>query len=293
MSIKVRKKDDSGSVTDMSLLIETSDRYLDWDNDELKASIMEETGINEEVAAEISQQVHGRLQELADNLGWTSVSTNLIREVVEQELLNKGRRYKNRAKKYRTLGLSEREITNIVENTGSRDNGNLGHNPDSVLFVSSETMVKQYALKHVFPSEVVDAHLQGDFSIHDLGAVFKIYAFSKSTEVEIRRGDSSEKITLDSLWESTEGEVIVVEEQEIKILNEPLRIRDRGKWVSLQRLIRHNENKEMRTLVVEGGQSPTVTSDHACLVDRGGRLLLVRSDEVSEGDLLVEIPGND
>ncbi len=188
MSVRVRKKEENTSVTDMSLLIEASDRYLDWNHEELCNSIMEETGVNLEVASEIGNKVKDRIQELCDKMGWTAVSTNLIREIVESELLNKGRRYKNKAKRYRTLGLSEREITQMIENDGARDNGNLGHNPDAILFVGAETVIKQYALKHVFPAEVVNAHLQGDISLHDLGAVFKIYCGSHSVEYMKKNG---------------------------------------------------------------------------------------------------------
>lgn len=186
--IRVRKEGGSKSVTDLSLLIASSEMYMDWDDHELSLSIQRETGVTEEVAKEISGSVRERVQELADKMGWTSISTSFIRELVEQELLNKGRRYKNRAKKYRTLGLSEQEITGVIENDQGADNGNLGHNPDAVLFVSAENMMKQYALKHVFPEDVVDAHLTGDISLHDLGAPFKVYCGSHSVEYIKKNG---------------------------------------------------------------------------------------------------------
>jgi ribonucleoside-triphosphate reductase (formate) len=186
--LKIRKKNDSGSVTDISLLIESSECYAEWSDDELIASIVEETNVPADVAKEIAIKTREKISELMESMGWTSISTSLIREIVEQELMNKGRRYKNQAKKYRTLGLSENEITKMVENDGARDNGNMGHNPDAVLFVAAETMVKQYALKHVFPSEVVEAHLHGDISLHDLGQVFKTYCGSHSVEYIKKNG---------------------------------------------------------------------------------------------------------
>jgi anaerobic ribonucleoside-triphosphate reductase len=154
----------------------------------LISSIIKETNVPEEVAKEIATKTREKLGDLAVTMGWTSVSTSLIREIVEQELMNKGKRYTDRAKKYRTLGLSENEITRIIENEGSRDNGNLGHNPDAVLFVCAETMIKQYALKHVFPSEVVEGHLQGDINLHDLGQVHKVYCGSHSVEYIKKNG---------------------------------------------------------------------------------------------------------
>jgi anaerobic ribonucleoside-triphosphate reductase len=186
--VKIRKKNDAGSVTDISLLIEHSDRYCDWSDQELVNSITQETNISEDVAKEIAAKTREKISDLMETMGWTSISTGLIREIVEQELMNKGKKYKDRAKKYRTLGLSESEITKVIENEGSADNGNLSHSPDAVLFVAAETMVKQYALKHVFPSEVVEAHLQGDISLHDLGQVFKVYCGSHSVEYIKKHG---------------------------------------------------------------------------------------------------------
>lgn len=289
MAVKVRTKEDTTSVTDMSLLIETSDRYLDWSDTRLQASIVEETGIAPELALEVACLVRERVQELADKMGWPHISTRLIREIVEQELLNKGRRYKNRAKKYRTLGLSEKEITRIIENQSGVDNGNLGHNPDAVLFISAETMIKQYALKHVFPADVVEAHLSGDFSLHDLGAVMKVYAFSKRTEVEVKIGDREIACSLADLWALMEVPELVVDDQVIKELSGSVQIKDRGNWVSLERLIRHDEEKEMRTFSLGEGCEPCVTADHACVAQRDGRFLLIRADEVLETDLFVRV----
>jgi ribonucleoside-triphosphate reductase len=89
----------------------------------------------------------------------------MLREMVNTKLVEHG--LETYRRRYTRLGIPVFNITNLIEN-GSRDNANMIHNPETVHKYVADEALKQYALLHILPNELADAHMGGDIHIHDL-----------------------------------------------------------------------------------------------------------------------------
>ena len=166
--VKVRKKQKTNDVCEMSLLIEKDEQIVDWDDQDLIQSIMEEVEIAESTAKEIAEKVKVKLKELCETMGWESASSDLIREMVVNEIVAKGKKYKNKVEKYGVIGLSPCEIKAIVENVDGGENSNvIANNPEAINFNIAEIVFKKYMLQEVFSNEVSSAHYSGMIHLHD------------------------------------------------------------------------------------------------------------------------------
>lgn len=165
------------SSTDIALLVsaETKAEVSPWDRKRITDSLIRETGASKRLAEEISGEVEKRL--ISSNLH--SVSTNIIREFVDLELLSRG--LERVHKKHANVGMPIYDVDMII-NEANRENSNTTHNPESINLTLAENILKQYAMRQVFDSNVADAHLRGDIHIHDLGFINRPYCGGHSVE---------------------------------------------------------------------------------------------------------------
>lgn len=132
-----------------------------FDLSRIANTLVEETGASQETAFEIATQVWKELKKL--NVEY--LTAPMIREIVNTKLVEHG--LEDLRGKYTRLGIPVYNITSLIEN-GSRDNANMIHNPESVHKYVADEALKQYALLHMLPSRLADAHMSGDIHIHDL-----------------------------------------------------------------------------------------------------------------------------
>ncbi len=163
--------------TDIALLVSTESKaeLSRWDKDRIAQSLVRETGASIEQAEEIATAVEEKLA--TSNL--STVTTNIIREFVDLELLEKG--MERFQKKHSNLGVPLFDVDRII-NEPNRENSNTTHNPESINLTLAENILKQYALRRVFSPEVAEAHLDGDIHIHDLGFIDRPYCGGHSIE---------------------------------------------------------------------------------------------------------------
>jgi len=178
-SIKVRKKSGKKSnSTDINLLVntETNDVYFEWDKARIARALREEGGVNATVAKEIAQAVEDKVLKS----GIQKISTSLIRELVDNELFDRGEQKK--LEKQTSIGMPKSDIEELIFSK-SKENSNIAsNNPEAIQHTLSETILKQYALQEVFSPEVAEAHKTGMVHVHDLGYVCRIYCSSHSLE---------------------------------------------------------------------------------------------------------------
>ena len=283
--VKVRKKKAGESIGDISLLIETSDEILQWDDDDLVKSIMEEVEIAENTARQIAIKVRTKIKEVAETMNWETVPTSLIREFVSNEIIAGGKRYNKKATKYNELGLSAKELKTIIEGVGAGENSNISaHNPEAINFNIAEVVSRKYAFQEVFSPDLVKAHMDGKIHLHDTGQIFKFYAFSKFFRVKVRIDGEEEEISLIDLWDDIEKPTFVLNETQIEkdISHLGIEIFDRGEYVPLERLVYSSETKEMVDFSIkdDGTGNISVTEGHGCIIKRDGQLMIIRADEV-------------
>ena len=145
-----------------TLKVRTSrDKIEPFDLTKIANTLIQETGASQETAFEIATNVWKELKKL--NVEY--LTAPMIREIVNTKLVEYG--LEDLRSKYTRLGIPVYNITSLIEN-GSRDNANMIHNPESVHKYVADEALKQYALLHMLPANLADAHMSGDIHIHDL-----------------------------------------------------------------------------------------------------------------------------
>lgn len=144
------------------LRVRTSrDTIESFDKTKIEKTLIVETGASPELADKISTEVWKELKKLDVEY----LTAPMLREMVNTKLVEHG--LETYRRRYTRLGIPVYNITNLIEN-GSRDNANMIHNPETVHKYVADEALKQYALLHILPNELADAHMGGDIHVHDL-----------------------------------------------------------------------------------------------------------------------------
>jgi len=190
-NLKVKKSvETSHDTTDMALQVTSSKEELnDWDREFIVKALMRETGISEWQAREIAEEVEKKL--FASEL--KQVSTSLIRELVNNELILRG--FSEQLKTQKILGMPVYNLKQVIFSK-SNENANIRYNnPEFINLEIAENTLKQFALENVFSKEVARAHLTGALHLHDLGYVTRVYCSAHSPEF-IKKFGLKEQLTL-------------------------------------------------------------------------------------------------
>jgi len=175
--IKPSTNEYSADPTDIALLVSTNSRQeIDpWDKSKISHSLVKEAGIPLELAEDIADAVEARI----DRTDLMTVTTAIIREMVDLELLERGMTYAH--KRHSHLGIPIWDLEQIINNA-NKENSNTTHNPESINLTIAETILKEFALRRVFSEDVAEAHYVGDIHLHDLGFVVRPYCGGHSLE---------------------------------------------------------------------------------------------------------------
>lgn len=177
-------------ATDIALLVSTTSRQeIDaWDRSKIADSLILEAGLEPSLAEEIALAVEDRI----DSSNLMTVTTAIIREMVDLELLERGMTLAHR--KHSHLGLPMFDVEQIITNA-NKENSNTTHNPESVNLTIAETILKEFALRRVFTDDVAEAHYTGDIHLHDLGFIIRPYCGGHSLEYIKKYGLNLPNIT--------------------------------------------------------------------------------------------------
>ena len=171
---EVRSKADS---TDLLLMVtSTKEEMFAWDKRRIANALVKEARIPMRVAEDIAKSVEERIFKS----GLKAVSTALIRELVDNELFERGE--SSKLEKQTVLGMPIYDLEQIIF-AKSDENSNVASNsPEAVNLAIAENTLKQYALKHVFTPDIAKAHLTGALHLHDLGYPTRVYCSGHSLE---------------------------------------------------------------------------------------------------------------
>ena len=194
--IKVRKSTSKNtSTTDLSLLVYTPQEevLLPWDKNRITNALMKECQLSPAVANAIATAVETKVF----RSGLREITTTLIREMVNNELLLRG--YRKKLATQQILGVPVYNLEGIIYSK-SKENSNISqNNPEAVNLTIAEQILKQYSLQRVFSPEVAEAHLRGIIHIHDLGYPTRVYCSSHSLEYLKKYGLELENLDTSSL----------------------------------------------------------------------------------------------
>lgn len=177
--LKVRTQvKEGGDSTDVHLLVSptTKEEMISWDKGKLVASLEKEADLSRELAEKIANSVEDKII----GSGVSLVSTALIRELVDNELFEMGLNIN--IEKHSIIGMPKMDIDQLIFSK-TKENSNITmNNPEAVNLAIAETVLKQYALKHVFTKDVAEAHMRGMIYLHDLGYPVRVYCSGHSPE---------------------------------------------------------------------------------------------------------------
>lgn len=166
-------KEDS---TDIALFVRTSqDDMTGWNRQRIVDALLRETFIDRDTAERISKDVEATIQSGAVK----TVTGPLIREMVNAKLLELG--LEDARRMHTRLGVPLYDVDQLLVQH-NKENANVPHGPEATNLTLAEGIKKEYALLHIFPPEVADAHLNGDLHLHDLGFIDRPYCSGQSLE---------------------------------------------------------------------------------------------------------------
>ncbi len=145
-----------------SMYVRTSRNTIEsFDRKKIAASLIRETRLPKELASTVAREAERELRKLKLDF----ISAPLIREVVNVKLLEHG--FEEARADYTRLGMPVYDATQLIE-TGSKENANLQHNPETIHKLMADNVFKEYALLKVLPLHLADSHMRGEIHIHDL-----------------------------------------------------------------------------------------------------------------------------
>lgn len=176
--------------TDFSLLVDpgSKDELLPWSRVRITQALVKEAALDEKTAGEIASAVEKRV--FAS--GISRISTSLIRELVDNELFDRG--FSSRLHRHTVIGMPRYDLEMLLFSK-SKENSNItANNPEAINLAIAENTLKQYALQAVFTQHVAQAHLEGKIHLHDLGYPTRVYCSSHSLEYLKKYGLSLENL---------------------------------------------------------------------------------------------------
>ncbi len=174
----VVKGDVSGKseATDLALFVRTSQEDMTgWNRERIVDALLRETYVDRDTAERISIEI----EETISTGKVKTVTGPLIREMVNAKLLEYGLEQARRM--HTRLGVPLYDVDQMLVHP-NKENANVPHGPEATNLTLAEGIKKEYALLHVFSSDVADAHLNGDLHLHDLGFVDRPYCSGQSLE---------------------------------------------------------------------------------------------------------------
>jgi len=175
MSVLVMDSTHADNTTDLHLLVGNYEQYSEWDPRRIKDNLMLELHLDPDTAGDVADRVSSAIGKLDKQV----ISTTLIREVVNLELIERGI-----ASTPTTIDLPKQEISLLLAAPSAENSNQTSYNPESVSFTLSEIVMKRMALETFFgaASSPTSAHLSGAIHIHDLGMFHRVYCSVHSVD---------------------------------------------------------------------------------------------------------------
>ncbi len=177
--LRVRKPvRENRNTTDISLLVDpgSRDELLAWDRERIAEALIKEADMDDATAHDVASAVEKKVF----NSGMQRISTTLIRELVDNELFERG--YSRSLKRQAVIGMPKFDLDQLIFSKSNENSNITANNPEAINLTIAEHILKQFALESVFSEEVAEAHRQGKLHLHDLGYPTRVYCSSHSLE---------------------------------------------------------------------------------------------------------------
>ncbi|HYH04501.1 MAG TPA: anaerobic ribonucleoside-triphosphate reductase [Bacillota bacterium] len=152
-------------------------RIVEFESSKIASAIFKAAkavgGEDQQLARELAEIV---MQYLLKKLGTVIPSVEDVQDAVEKILIETGHAktakayilYRDRRTKLRDAKSDLMDIVQDILVETSRENANISNSPSAKMLQIASAASKQYYLSRLIPEEMAQAHLEGDYHIHDL-----------------------------------------------------------------------------------------------------------------------------
>ncbi len=151
---------DSSVVVDMR----SSEKLLPWDKSRISSALIREHQIPVQLACDIASAVENKIF----TSGITRISTGLIRELVDNEMFERG--FAGLLRDNTMISFPTFNLNQYLKHGVGKTSANPALFNDTV----SRDLLRQYALQNIFSSEVSESHGRCDIHIHHLGETNRV-----------------------------------------------------------------------------------------------------------------------
>jgi ribonucleoside-triphosphate reductase len=157
-----------------------------WSKSKIIDALVKEARIDRDLAAEIADDVEDRVF----RSGLRRISTALVRELVDNELFERG--FRAQLQKQSLVGIPKFDLKKLIY-MGGRGGSPLA--PELVDRKISESVLRQFAYEEIYPPKVADAHRAGVIHIQDLVEPHRLHSGAFLLEGLLRgpKGGGGEK----------------------------------------------------------------------------------------------------
>ncbi|MEW6213091.1 MAG: anaerobic ribonucleoside-triphosphate reductase [Acidobacteriota bacterium] len=166
--------DDKSNATDdpgeLEILVRRSDEDLAlFDSQRIVDALVREASIDRDLAAQISKEI----KQFIHKLGLRTLSSSLIRGLVDAKLLELGLEEAHRW--HTRLGVPFYDVDRMMH-SALRESSSHPCGPEGTSLMLAEAIKREYAIINVFSDQIANAHLVGDIHISAIGAVDRPYS---------------------------------------------------------------------------------------------------------------------
>jgi anaerobic ribonucleoside-triphosphate reductase len=158
------------------VLVRSSDEDIAlFDTQRIVEALVREASIDADLAAQIGIEVRHFIQKL----GFRTLSSSLIRGLVDAKLLELGLEDAHRS--HTRLGVPFYDVDRIIHSS-FRDSVSQPFGPEGTSILLAESIKREYAILSVFSEQIANAHLVGDIHIHAIGSVDRPYSLISAVD---------------------------------------------------------------------------------------------------------------
>ena len=158
------------------VLVRRSDEDMAlFDSQQIVEALVREASLDRELASDISSEVRGFIQ----RLGLRTLSSSLIRGLVDAKLLELGLEDAHRS--HTRLGVPFYDVDRLMHSAFSQPPAH-PYGPEGTSQLLAEAIKREYSILGVFSDQTANAHLVGDIHIHRIGAIDRPQSFVSSVD---------------------------------------------------------------------------------------------------------------
>jgi len=173
-------QDEAGSEPEVYVR-RSDEQVVRFDPQHIVEALVREAHVDVELATQISLEV----KEAIARAGVRTLSSSLIRELVNVKLLEHNLEAAHRA--HSRLGVPLYDADRIIRQS-AREHEAPPHGPEGTSLLLAEAIKREYAIREVFSDAVADAHLTGMIHLQNIGAVDRPALLASSVDYLKRYG---------------------------------------------------------------------------------------------------------